>query len=1035
MATSTTCAPPTTAPESNSSPSLSRINEGKLWVSLFAIFLVNYELIKKQGRSSPVIISSMIANLSSRFRLNLAPCFFDSLATICEDLFRFESKDQFLKHLNQHSLQYEAVKSQIPDGAKMIELRRLKDLDSDSKQELGQDEIQGEYQDFERDREPEDMTKDNVSRKRKLESANKRSKKTAANVARRPSLDTKALIKYFQQKIEEKYLQTNSVPFPQMLVNPEGGKQSDMCVDAGIVCSSSSRLDGAPNRAVHASKTVTTQNFISHLIEESPEIRDCIVCEHCIPGRTASTRVIPKDLLRQEVMKYLHSKHIDSLFSHQEDGIRALIEEGKNVIVTTSTSSGKSMVYMLPILQACLQSRDATALLIFPTKALAQDQLAAISEMFSYISRQMEEERGTNQDSVPISVGTYDGDTDFNDREAVRSEKRVILTNPDMLHCSILPAHKQWRKFFANLQYVVIDEAHYYKAAFGIHSSLVLRRLRRLVYLYGSSPKFVLCSATVVNPRQIVSNLTGLCHESVEVISQDGSPSMPKNFVLYNPMNLPAKGDEETPESTPNTTPSKEIQNMRIFTNDNPYTSAVLIMKRLLNHGIRTVAFVKARQTGESLYEQLLGALPENLHGRVACYRAGYTPSERRELERQIKCGELIITISTNALELGVDIGLLECTIHIGFPGSMSSIYQQIGRAGRHVSSKAKDSNLRRTGTHEVDQVALSIYIALDIPLEQHFMKFPDEFFKRRHGEIHLNPENEEILAQHLILAIREETLEYAPEASIHDMRFVEAVEEDPNFRTRIVRSPHLWFGTSAIDILSSMVETSQLYIRLDTTIPELVTSNSSNVDLTNIRAADNRRVSVVDVTTMKTIETLELRSALLELYEGSVYLHKAQSYVCQSFDPSKLVRFVKPHSKLSYFTTHIGHLSVRINGISSIQDIQYGGEHSTWGPSLLRVGKVSVSKDVYGYEIRSKKTSAVIDRKEIHQDPYVYDSRAVWSEVPTSVQEAYYAAKEEGISCAKGKSGKRKVETYPGEYDKGALHSIEVPCVMTLHM
>ena len=1051
-----------------------REDEKQLWISLFATFLIYYRMTSSSRM--PVVVSNAIAHLSGRFNMPLASTLFDSFAIICgEDIqYHFHSRESYLKQLNPNSLQFETVKSQLPRGCRIVRMH-LKDADErvdegcevDRYNEFDDNDDDDDDDDDEIDEDTKEHvdtgmyddagsnSENNVNDRGKKLYRNaikkKKKRKKKGNTSRKnrskkqSGFDMGVFIKLFQQCIDK--FAENGNSFPKMC--SEGLKAGNSTLHSSPLKSPLTPTKSAlsPTGDANSNKRTNPDNFIQCFVNECPEARDCVVCTQDIPARTASLTEFSDFHFHRSICKYLKSKGINQLFSHQSSGILALIKDRKNIMLTTSTSSGKSLVYTLPILQSCLDSSDSTAMMVFPTKALAQDQLKNLQDMLMSIFS------GDNSCRKPVSIGTYDGDTDFKDRENVRKENRVILTNPDMLHCSILPSHWQWAKFLTNLKYIVIDEAHYYKAAFGIHSCFIFRRLRRLLFHYGSNAKFILCSATVQNPLEMTTNLTGLSPDTIEIISQDGSPSIAKKITLFNPLMLgPLIQSPISPPPAPVTGRNGGVSivpcKSSAFSSDCPYKACVLILKRLLYDNIRTVAFVKSRQTGESLFEQLLETVPSAKHGRIACYRAGYSPSERRDIEKKIKSGELIITISTNALELGVDIGLLECTVHLGFPGSMSSIYQQIGRAGRLSIGKCESNGK-----------ALSIFIALDTPLEQHFMNNPQQFFERHHEAVHLNPENEEIMARHIVLALKEEPFEFRHDDCEFLCKYMSesSMINDINIKSSIVRCPQVWFGLKSRFVIDSLIANLEIFVIKHPThssfsIPLLgsppPTSLSQNNEVVNIRAADNRRVSVVDITTMETIETLELSSALIELYEGSVYLHRAKSYICLEFDPSKLVRYVKSKEKLSYFTTHRGHLAVRIDGLLSLRTIHYGNgcqyedgdkidaeqdKRSMGRGSELRVGKVTISKTIYGYEIRSKKNAMVLDRKEVHQEPYTFETKAIWSEIPSSVQEEYYLAKSGsaekfglGVSLRKGKTGKRGVELYAGEYDRGALHSIE---------
>jgi DEAD/DEAH box helicase domain-containing protein len=429
----------------------------------------------------------------------------------------------------------------------------------------------------------------------------------------------------------------------------------------------------------------------------------------------------PRDAVFGELQQSLDSRlenclrahKLWPLYSHQSQAINSAIR-GDNVFIATPAASGKSLAYYVPLLETLLTDAKATALYLAPTKALAQDQKKHIIDLF------------TPDIITRGDFDTFDGDTLGADRAAIRRDARFILSNPDMLHVGILPNHQNWRRFLANLKYIVIDEAHYYRGIFGSHLGLVIRRLRRICARYGSKPQFVLASATIGNPREFAELLTGL---DFTVVDQDGSPYGGKDFIFWNP---------------PLTDPAKSARR-------SASAEATSLFAELIAHDVRTLVFARTRRLAEVIYvhakDRLSKLAPEKV-GRIKPYRAGYLPEDRRKIEKELFGGRLDGAVATSALELGVDIGSLDATVLTGYPGSTASVWQQAGRSGRRL------------------QRSLSVLIARNDPLDQYFMRHPDFFFGKPGDAALLNPENRYIAGAHLLCAAWEIPL------SISDQRY-----------------------------------------------------------------------------------------------------------------------------------------------------------------------------------------------------------------------------------------------------------------------
>ncbi len=445
--------------------------------------------------------------------------------------------------------------------------------------------------------------------------------------------------------------------------------------------------------------------FLHHLLT-SPDYRQQAVHIERIPAKEASFGELDASL-HPSLESCLKSLGISALYSHQAKALNAILA-GKNVMIATPAASGKTLCYQLATLQALLHDKNSRALYIFPTKALAQDQLRSLRQMVSLLTGT---DRKSHDEAVPPqTIATFDGDTPQGARAAIRKEARIVLTNPDMLHLGILPNHQSWSRLFRSLKYVVIDEAHVYCGVFGSHVANVIRRLRRLCDFYASSPQFVCCSATIANPKEHAQNLVGL---PCEPIVEDGSPHGEKYFIFWNP---PILGEAQNARRSPN-------------------SEAAYLLRELVHRQIRSLVFARTRKLTELIYIYTQEQLPPSLKDKISPYRAGYLPEERRHIERQFFDGELLGLVATTALELGINIGDLDATVLTGYPGSIASAWQQAGRSGRSTHS------------------SLSFLIAQENPLDQYLMRNPAFFFSRNFDNAIINPDNPYILKPHLLCA------------------------------------------------------------------------------------------------------------------------------------------------------------------------------------------------------------------------------------------------------------------------------------------
>jgi len=451
---------------------------------------------------------------------------------------------------------------------------------------------------------------------------------------------------------------------------------------------------------------MTLTTVLENLLEIEGK-RDTLTRIERIPAKSAIWGPWP-EILRPELKEALQQKGIERLYSHQSQAIEAAVS-GKNLVIVTPTASGKTLCYNLPMIQSVLEDPNSRGLYLFPTKALAQDQMAELQD----VCKRLE---GVN---LNLGAFTYDGDTPADARRAVRSKAHVVITNPDMLHTGVLPHHTKWSRFFGNLRYVVVDELHTYRGVFGSHLANVFRRLRRICQFHGSNPVFICCSATIANPQQLAESLL---ESEVHAITESGAPQGEKTFLFYNPPML-----------------NKELGIRRSYV-----TSARRLAGKFIEKGHKTILFTGSRLNVEVLTRYLKDKFErtEADEGLIRGYRGGYLPGLRREIESGLRQGKVLAVVSTNALELGIDVGGLDVAILAGYPGTVASTWQQAGRAGRRQ-------------THSV-----VVMVARSDPLDQFLMQHPEYFFESSPEHARINPDNPAILLSHVKCAAFELPLE-----------------------------------------------------------------------------------------------------------------------------------------------------------------------------------------------------------------------------------------------------------------------------------
>jgi DEAD/DEAH box helicase domain-containing protein len=579
---------------------------------------------------------------------------------------------------------------------------------------------------------------------------------------------------------------------------------------------------------------------------------------------------------------------IDGLYPHQRRALE-LVENGRDVILSTGTASGKTLVYNVAFARGAVVDPKRTALYLFPTKALARDQLRAVRDL-----------------RLPqLKAAVYDGDTPRDERPLIRKNANLVLSNPDMLHAGILPDHARWADFFLRLSLVVVDEAHVARGVFGSHLAMVLRRLRRLVAHYGGDPRFVLASATIGNPGELAERLVGLPFETVQA---DASPSGEKLFALWNPPII----DEESGARR------------------SALSEASSLLTELVEDDVRTIGFTRSRKAAELLAEFTRRALPGALKDRVKAYRAGYLPSERRALERALSTGELMAIASTNALELGIDIGTLDAAVLTGYPGTRASMWQQAGRAGRR------------------DAGSLAVLIAQDDPLDQYLVTHPEDLFDKPPEAAVIDPSNRFVLEPHLACAAREYPL----------------AEEE----IRI-------FGVAAPAAVERMIADGRLVRRRGTLHERGKGSPHRAID---IRSASGSVYSIVVEGTGELIGTVDESRAFVHVHPGAIYLHQGEQFEVTDLDIAGKAAVVR-RTEADYYTQ-----SRDITDIS-VEDV---ADESSIGETPMSFGTVRVTRQITGYVRRLHATGDIVDTVPLVLPPQPLETKAVWWAIPPEVIE-----------------------------------------------
>jgi DEAD/DEAH box helicase domain-containing protein len=599
---------------------------------------------------------------------------------------------------------------------------------------------------------------------------------------------------------------------------------------------------------------------------------DTSFCEHLTAWRTFAPQ--PGDYadfpeaVRPELIEGLQKRGISQLYTHQRDAFTAL-EAGKHVCVVTPTASGKTLCYNLPVLNRLLKDGNSRALYLFPTKALSQDQVAELTETIEALD-------------VKIGAYTFDGDTPSSARKAVRNAGHIVVTNPDMLHAGILPHHTIWIRLFENLRYVVIDEIHQYRGVFGSHLANVIRRLKRICAFYGSSPQFICCSATIANPRELAEKLVEM---PVELVDNNGAPSGEKHFLFYNP----------------------PVVNRELGIRASSVKQAGYLASSLFFRNVQSIVFARSRLRVEIITTYLKEAIKRKGGdtSKVRGYRGGYLPTERREIEKGLRNGEVLAVVSTNALELGIDIGSLDVCIMCGYAGGVARTWQQAGRAGRRSST------------------ALVVLVASSAPLDQYIIGHPDYFFTQNAEEATIDSNNLFVLASHLKCAAFEMPFNEGDAFGLDAQSTAELLDFLAD--NRILRKTKGRWHWSA-----------ETYPASDISLRTAAPGNVVILDTT-----DNGRV----------IGEVDYFNAPVEVYQNAVYLHETRQYTINQLDMDDRKAYARP-VEVDYYTD--AEMKVDLRVIDRLQETADGsatkcmGELSvTWLPTIYKKIKFGTHENV----------------------------------------------------------------------------------------
>jgi len=670
-------------------------------------------------------------------------------------------------------------------------------------------------------------------------------------------------------------------------------------------------------RVVTESRAITRVREVLDGFAQRDATGEVLTTVRHFPAREAQWAAFP-EWVHPDLVAAYRAKGIPEPYTHQAAAAEA-VHAGKNVVIVTPTASGKTLCYNVPVLNAILKNSDSRALYLYPTKALAQDQLAELYDL----NQRLENRFG---------VFTYDGDTPSDARKAIREKGHIVLTNPDMLHTGILPHHTRWTRLFENLRYIVIDELHTYRGVFGSHLCNVLRRLRRIARFYGRTPQFICCSATIANPGELA---TRLLETEVEVLGENGAPSAEKTFVFYNPPVV-----------------NRALGIRRSYINESSR-----VAQEFLKRDLQTMVFANSRLHTELLLTYLQQAnprhpsQPETIRG----YRGGYLPNERREIERGLRDGRIRGVVSTSALELGIDIGSLDSVVMAGYPGTIAATWQRAGRAGRRSGSSC------------------AVLVASSAPLDQFIVRHPDYFFGNTPEHAFIQPDNLEILVNHLKCAAFELPIQM-------DERFGD------------VDLPELCSRLAEAGFLHRAGENYHW------------THEAYPADTVSLRSVTSDNFVIVNVTREpEVIGEVDFTSALTTVHEKAIYIHAGRQYHVEHMDFRERKAFVK-EVDVDYYTNAIRYSHVRVLEIAACSQAESGpcatrshSDGAESGPGATHShGDVMVRSQVVGFKkikfFTSENVGAgqlELPENEMHTTSYwITLERGLLQSLPFSVSE-----------------------------------------------
>jgi DEAD/DEAH box helicase domain-containing protein len=632
---------------------------------------------------------------------------------------------------------------------------------------------------------------------------------------------------------------------------------------------------------------VNVEQAVDQLLGD-PAFASCVTRHQVLPERPAALVDFP-DHLDPRIPAALGKRGIHQLYSHQGEAI-ARTFAGENVCVVTPTASGKTLCYNIPVVSAVMKDPAARALYLFPTKALSQDQLAELQSLVETLD-------------VDLKSYTYDGDTPADARRSVRSAGHVVVTNPDMLHTGVLPHHTRWVRLFENLRYVVIDELHTYRGVFGSHVANVIRRLKRICEFYGSSPQFICCSATIANPDQLASMLI---EEPVSLVNRNGAPSGRKHIILFNP---------------PVVDRQLGIRHSAILESRN-------IARAFIQNGIQTIVFGRSRTTVELLLTYLRSDAPLSKRESIRGYRGGYLPGERRSIERGLRDGSVEAVVATNALELGIDIGGLEAAVLTGYPGSIASTWQQMGRAGRTSSS------------------SVAVLVASSSPLDQYVINHPEYAFDSSPEAGLVNPDNLHILMSHVKCA--------AFELPFKDGAQFGTNASTPAFLDYLAEAGLLHHAGGQYHWMSEAFPAEEISLR---------SASTDNVVIVEQDEGGSARV----------IGEIDRTSAPMMVHEEAIYLHGGVQYQVERLDLEEKKAYVR-RVNVDYYTD--AELAVRIAVMepegTSESNRNFGEVAVTYLPTIFKKIKLETHENV-GWG-------------KIHLAEDTMHTKAYWTWIPTHI-------------------------------------------------